>query len=77
MQRLHLRRGEGERVNEALRPLPVAGDEGQRHGSGLACRGEGPSELGDEKGIVALGRRSEGDRAAFFEAKGRDLSGAL
>ena len=68
MQRLDLGRGEGERIDEGLGAQAVAGDEDKRHGAVLAGLGEGARQLGDDEGVIALGRARQRDGAALLEA---------
>ena len=68
MQRLDFGRSEAERVDERLRAKAVAGDEDQRHRAALAVLCEGPRQLGDDEGVIALGRARQRDGAALLEA---------
>src|ERR1700721_1632495 len=68
MQRLDLRRGEGQRVDEALRALPVARDEAQRDRALLARLGEREGEIGDNERVKPFGDRGERDGAPLGEA---------
>ena len=67
MQRLDLGRGEGERIDEGLGAQAVAGGEHKRHGPVLAGPGEGVGQLGDDEGVIALGRARQRDGAALLE----------
>ena len=68
MQRLDLGRGEAERVDEGLSAQAVSRDEGERHGALLAVFRQRARQLGDDEGVVALGRARQRDGAALLEA---------
>ena len=76
MQRLDLGRGEAERIDERLRAQAVAGDEDERHGAALAGLGEGARQLGDDEGVITLGRARQRDGAALLEATNGGSDGA-
>ena len=60
---------------KALSAQAVAGDEDERHRALLAVFRERARQLGDDEGVVALGRARERDGAALLEAAngGRQL----
>ena len=64
---LDLRRGERERLDEALGAQSVAGDEGQRHGPALGVLGQRAGKFRQHEGVVTFGRAGERDRAALAE----------
>ncbi len=68
MQRFDLGRGESERIDERLRAQAVASEEDERHGAALAGVGEGARQLGDDEGVITLGRARQRDGAALLEA---------
>ena len=74
-ERLDLRRGEGERVDEILRADRIAGEEGQRDGAVLRLARERAREIGDDEGVEPLGRAGERDRRSAGGAASRRRRG--
>jgi len=68
VERLDLRRGEGERIDEALRALAIARDEAQRHRARLAGFRQSQREIGNDESVKAFGRCGKRDRAPFGKA---------
>ena len=65
MQGFDLGGGEGKRVDDVLRPHAVSRHDDERDGARFARRGERAREIGDDKGIVTLGRARERDGVAL------------
>ena len=68
VERLDLRRGEAQRVDEALRAHAVARDENQRGGALLTGARETAREFGDDEGVEPFGRAAQRNGAALSEA---------
>ncbi len=69
-KRLDLGRGEGERVDEALRAHGIAREEGQRDGAPLGVAGERAHEIGDDEGVEAFRRAGERNGGRLAEPRG-------
>ena len=65
MERLDLRRGESQGVDEALCALPVARDETKRNGAILARLRQAQSNVRDDEGVETFRNGGEREGAAF------------
>ncbi len=70
MQDFDLGGGEGERVDDVLRPHAVARHNHESDGACLAGRREGAGEIGNDERIVTFRRAGERNGAALAEAPG-------